>query len=125
MKIPIRGFLVISAHSPYPDSRDFLIGGVAKSAAHERAAEEDGIVVELTGYYEKEDLQGLLQDRIEDYKAQLAGMKLTVKETQTLQDQIKYYEELLTRLASDKLDDFTNVAHFSAEELARFIPPNS
>lgn len=125
MKIPIRGFLVISAHSPYPDSRNFLIGGVAKSAAHERANEEDGIVVELTGHYEKEDLRVLVEDRVADCKARISGLKNTPKEQQSLTESVKYYEELLSRLDSNNLDDFTNIRHFSEDELTKLNPKNS
>lgn len=125
MKIPIRGFIVISAHSPYPDSRSFFIGGVAKSVAHEMAAEEDGVVVELTGEYEKEDLQVLIQERIDNSKARLAGMNNSPKEQKSLNESITYYENLLKQLESNNLDDFTNIRHFSDEELERLNPKNS
>jgi hypothetical protein len=119
MKIPIRGFLVISANSPYPEHTNFFIGGVAKSVAHEKAAEEDGIVVELTGSYDKKDLESLVQERIDDYTVYVKVAK-TPKDQKTNQELLDYYIKLLKALESNKLSEYTNLAHFSQEELDSF-----
>lgn len=122
MKIPVRGYLIISAQSPYPSSDNFFIGGVAASAAHEKAGEEDGIVVELTGYYEKRDLEGLLEERIENIQVLLASPPSWYKAPDLAREQasLKYYTECLTKLQNNQVTDLTNLAHFSEAELSQY-----
>ena len=68
MKIPLKAFILISSHEPYPDTNNIQIGGVASSAQGERVGEENSIVFPLIGHYDRADLISEVAERIEDNK---------------------------------------------------------
>lgn len=132
MKIPLKAFIIIHPESPYPNSSDIKIGGVASSAAKELANQDGGIVVPLTGFYDLNDLIKIVKEQIDDNKQMMKHYKSALKTNKKkdpmiekisnkyisdLELGLKHYKETLEKLTKYKISDLTNLTHFSENEL--------